>query len=182
MDDIFSKTKELMEKAIQALKKDLNSVSTGRATPNLLDTIRIDNYGNFSPLSQVANISVPDPTTLNIQPWDKNMVNPINKAILEANLGFNPQINGTLIRISIPKLSEERRKELSKVVRKYGEDKKVSIRNDRRQALDDVKKNKEGISEDEIKRFGDKIQTLTDEYVNKVDDMIGEKEKEIMRV
>lgn len=182
MENIFDNAKNSMEKTISALKKDLNSVSTGRASPNLLDTVRVEAYGNFVPLNQIANVSVPDASTISIQPWDKSMVNPINKAIMDANLGFTPKIDGTILRISIPKLTEERRKELVKLVKKYGEDKKVSVRNDRRDAMDEIKKQKTSVSEDEIKRANDKIQTLTDEYTKKIDDMVAEKEKEILKI
>lgn len=182
MENIFNNAKNSMEKTISALKKDLNSVSTGRASPNLLDTVRVEAYGNFVPLNQIANVSVPDASTISIQPWDKSMVNPINKAIMDANLGFTPKIDGTILRISIPKLTEERRKELVKLVKKYGEDKKVSVRNDRRDAMDEIKKQKTSVSEDEIKRANDKIQTLTDEYTKKIDDMVAEKEKEILKI
>ena len=163
MENIFNNAKNSMEKTIMALKKDLNSVSTGRASPNLLDTVRVEAYGNFVPLNQIANVSVPDASTISIQPWDKSMVNPINKAIMDANLGFTPKIDGTILRISIPKLTEERRKELVKLVKKYGEDKKVSVRNDRRDAMDEIKKQKTSVSEDEIKRANDKIQTCKNE-------------------
>lgn len=182
MENIFSNAKNSMEKTIMALKKDLNSVSTGRASPNLLDTVRVEAYGNFVPLNQIANVSVPDASTISIQPWDKSMVNPINKAIMDANLGFTPKIDGTILRINIPKLTEERRKELVKLVKKYGEDKKVSVRNDRRDAMDEIKKQKTSVSEDEIKRANDKVQTLTDEYTKKIDDMVAEKEKEILKI
>lgn len=182
MENIFDNAKNSMEKTISALKKDLNSVSTGRASPNLLDTVRVEAYGNFVPLNQIANVSVPDASTISIQPWDKSMVNPINKAIMDANLGFTPKIDGTILRINIPKLTEERRKELVKLVKKYGEDKKVSVRNDRRDAMDEIKKQKTSVSEDEIKRANDKIQTLTDEYTKKIDDMVAEKEKEILKI
>lgn len=182
MENIFSNAKNSMEKTIMALKKDLNSVSTGRASPNLLDTVRVEAYGNFVPLNQIANVSVPDASTISIQPWDKSMVNPINKAIMDANLGFTPKIDGTILRINIPKLTEERRKELVKLVKKYGEDKKISVRNDRRDAMDEIKKQKTSVSEDEIKRANDKIQTLTDEYTKKIDDMVAEKEKEILKI
>ena len=182
MENIFNNAKNSMEKTISALKKDLNSVSTGRASPNLLDTVRVEAYGNFVPLNQIANVSVPDASTISIQPWDKSMVNPINKAIMDANLGFTPNIDGTILRINIPKLTEERRKELVKLVKKYGEDKKVSVRNDRRDAMDEIKKQKTSVSEDEIKRANDKIQTLTDEYTKKIDDMVAEKEKEILKI
>ena len=182
MENIFDNAKNSMEKTIMALKKDLNSVSTGRASPNLLDTVRVEAYGNFVPLNQIANVSVPDASTISIQPWDKSMVNPINKAIMDANLGFTPKIDGTILRINIPKLTEERRKELVKLVKKYGEDKKVSVRNDRRDAMDEIKKQKTSVSEDEIKRANDKIQTLTDEYTKKIDDTVAEKEKEILKI
>ena len=182
MDLIYNKTKEKMDNAIQALKKDLNSVSTGRATPNLLDTVRVDSYGNFVPLNQIANVSVPDSSTISIQPWDKSSVKSIEKAIIDANLGFTPKVDGMVIRINIPKLTEDRRKELSKLVKKYGEDKKISIRNDRRDALDEVKKRKTEFSEDESKKFNDKIQKLTDEYIEKVDSIVSSKEKEIMTI
>lgn len=182
MESIYSKTQIAMEKAIQALKKDLNSVSTGRATPNLLDAVRVEAYGNFSPLNQVANVSVPDSSTISIQAWDKSMVSAIEKAIVAANLGFTPRVDGTIIRINVPKLTEERRKELVKLVKKYAEEKKISIRNDRRDALDEAKKRKDEFSEDEMKRFSDKIQKLTDEFIKKIDDLITDKEKDIMKI
>jgi len=182
MDNIFSSAKEGMEKTIQALKKDLNSVSTGRANPSLLDTVRVESYGNFVPLNQIANVSVPDSSTISIQPWDKAMVNPIEKAIVNANLGFTPRVDGMVIRVNVPKLSEERRKELVKLIKKYGEDKKISIRNDRRDALDTVKKQKSSFSEDDVKKFETKVQTLTDDYVKKIDEMTSEKEKDILKI
>ena len=182
MEVIYSKAQENMEKAIQALKKDLNSVSTGRATPNLLDTVRVEAYGNLVPLNQVANVSVPDSSTITIQPWDKSMVNPIDKAITAANLGFTPKVEGMMIRVNIPKLTEDRRKELVKLVKKYGEDKKVSVRNDRRDALDEAKKKKSDFSEDELKRFNDKVQTLTDDYIKKIDSLVSVKESEILKI
>ncbi len=182
MEVIYSKAQENMEKAIQALKKDLNSVSTGRATPNLLDTVRVEAYGNLVPLNQVANVSVPDSSTITIQPWDKSMVNPIDKAITAANLGFTPKVEGMMIRVNIPKLTEDRRKELVKLVKKYGEDKKVSVRNDRRDALDEAKKKKSDFSEDELKRFNDKVQTLTDDYIKKIDSLVSVKDSEILKI
>jgi len=139
MNEFYNKAKIGMEKSIESLKRDLGSVSTGRATPNLLDTIKVDFYGSLVPLKQVANINVPEPTTLSVQVWDKSMVAPVVKAISGANLGFNPSIDGQLLRINIPKLSEERRKELCKAVKKYGEDKKISIRNVRREIIDSIK-------------------------------------------
>ena len=182
MDIAFSKAQENMNKAIQSLKHDLNSVSTGRATPSLLDTVKVESYGSFMPLNQISNISIPDASTISIQPWDKSMVSPIEKAIIAANLGFTPKVDGLIIRINVPRLTEERRKELSKLVKKYGEDKKVSIRNDRRDALDEIKKKKDEFSEDDVKKFNDKIQTLTDDFIKKIDVMVLEKEKEIMKI
>ncbi len=182
MDIIFSKAQEGMEKSIQSLKKDLNSVSTGRATPNLLDAVRVESYGNVMPLNQISNVSVPDASTISIQPWDKGMVSAIEKAISAANLGFTPKVDGGVIRINVPKLTEERRKDLTKLVKKYGEDKKISIRNVRRDALDEVKKRKDEFSEDESKKFSDKVQTLTDDFVKKIDLLVFEKENEIMKI
>ncbi len=182
MDSIFNKAKEGMEKTIQALKKDLNSVSTGRANPSLLDTVRVESYGNFVPLNQISNVSIPDASTISIQPWDKAMVAPIERAIIAANLGFSPKVDGMVIRINVPKLTEERRKELVKLIKKYGEDKKISIRNDRRDALDTVKKQKTSFSEDEAKKFENKVQILTDDYVKKIDEMVSDKEKDILKI
>ncbi|MDD2840156.1 MAG: ribosome recycling factor [Rickettsiales bacterium] len=182
MDSIFSKAKEGMEKTIQSFKKDLNSVSTGRANSSLLDAVRVEAYGNFVPLSQISNVSVPDSSTISIQPWDKSMINPIEKAIVNANLGLSPKVDGTIIRVNVPKLTEERRKELVKLIKKYSEDKKISIRNDRRDALDTVKRQKANFSEDEVKKFENKVQTLTDEYVKKIDEMASEKEDGILKI
>ena len=182
MDISFNKAQENMNKAIESFTKDLNSVSTGRATPSLLDTVRVESYGSFMPINQVSNISVSDASTITIQPWDKSMVSPIEKAIIAANLGFTPKVDGPIIRINVPKLTEERRKELSKLVKKYGEDKKVSIRNDRRDAIDEIKKKKSEFSEDDVKKFNDKIQTLTDDFIKKIDSMVSEKEAEIMKI
>ena len=182
MDSIYTKTTDIMEKAVVALKKDLNSISTGRASANLLDTVRVESYGNPVPLNQVANISVPDSSSITIQPWEKSMLNPINKAIDAANLGFTTKVDGNVVRVSIPKLTEDRRKELVKLAKKYGEDKKVSVRNDRRDALEEVKKNKDSYSEDNIKRFNDKIQALTDDYVKKIDELVNEKERDILKI
>ena len=182
MDSIFTKTTEVMERALTALKKDLNSISTGRASPNLLDTVRVESYGNFVPLQQVANISVPDSSSITIQPWEKSMLNAINKAVDAANLGFATKVDGIVVRVSVPRLTEDRRKELVKLAKKYGEDKKVSIRNDRRDALEDVKKNKDSYSEDSIKKFNDKIQSLTDDYTRKIEELVSEKEKDILKI
>ena len=182
MDQIYNKTKEKMDNAIQSFKRDLNSVSTGRATPNLLDTVRVSAYGNLVPINQVANVTIPEPTTISIQPWDKSTVKSIEKAIIDSNLGFAPKVDGMTIRINVPKLTEDRRKELVKLIKKYSEDKKISVRNDRRDAIDEIKKQKADFSEDEVKKFNEKIQKLTDEYTTKIDTLLDEKEKEIMKI
>lgn len=182
MEEILLVSEESMEKTLQFLKKDLASVNTGRATPDLLNTIKVDSYGNIVPLKQVSSISVPEPTTLAVQVWDKAMVSVVEKAIINSNLGFNPKVDGQILRINVPKLTEERRKEFCKLVKKYGEDKKIIIRNIRRDALVDIKKEKDNYSEDEVKDFNDDIQDLTDKYVKKIDELIVVKEKDIMTI
>jgi ribosome recycling factor len=182
INQFTEKLKKKMEETMTSLKRDMDSISTGRANPSLLDTIKVEVYGNFMPISQLANISVPESTTLSIQAWDKESVKPIEKAIINSNLGFNPMIDGNNIRISIPKLSEERRKELSKLSRKYGEDKKIALRNIRRDILDEFKKNEKELGKDQIHGFSDIVQKITDEFVNKVDEVVVNKEKDIMKV
>jgi len=181
---IKKSAEEKMGKAIQSLKKDLASVRAGRANPSLLDKIHIDYYGAPTPLSQMANISTPDPRTLLIQPWDKSVMGEIEKAIMKSDLGLTPSNDGVVIRISIPQLTEDRRKELVKLIKKMGEESKVAIRNIRRDGNDDLKRiEKNGdISEDELRRTQEEIQKLTDKYVTEVDTTIIAKEKEIMEV
>ena len=176
--------KERMEKSIEALKHEMAKIRTGKATTALLDGIKVDYYGVMTPLNQVANVSVLDPHTLNVTPWDKGMVEKIDKAILQAELGLNPISDGTNLRIPIPPLTEERRKELVKLVKKFAEDAKIAIRNIRRDAKDHVKKqekNKE-ISEDQMHDLEDEIQKLTDEHIKRIDELFAEKEKEIMEI
>ena len=182
MQDILQKTEESMLKVMDYLIKDLNSISTGRATPSLLDAIKVDFYGNQSSLNQVANITIPDATTISIQIWDKGMVQVVEKAISNANLGFNPSVDGQVIRVNVPKLSEERRKEMCKLAKKYGEDKKVSVRNIRRDSVDALKKNKTDFSEDDVKKGNDKIQEITDKYIKIIDDKVDFKEKDLMKI
>jgi len=182
MEQYYNSAQEKMEQTVVALKKDLGTVSTGRANPSLLDTIRVDCYGSLMPLNQVSNITVPESTTLSIQVWDKSMVSVIEKAIINANLGFNPMSDGQIVRINIPKLSEERRKELCKLVRKYGEDKKISIRNARRDSIDEIKKRKDEFSEDDVHKFTDRVQKLTDDHTSKVDELVSVKEKDIITI
>lgn len=182
MKNILSKSEDLMRKTLEHFKKDLTGVSTGRATPELLNSVRVESYGSVMPLNQVSNITVLDNSTLSIQVWDKSMVSHVEKGILNANLGFNPMVDGQIIRISIPKLTEERRKDLCKLVKKYAEDSKVSVRNTRREALDEVKKDKSLYSEDEVKGFNEDIQNLTDKYIKQVDEILLVKEKDIMTI
>ncbi len=176
--------KERMEKSIEAFKHEMTKIRTGKATTALLDGIKVDYYGAMTPLNQVANVSVLDPHTLNVTPWDKSMLEKIDKAILQAELGLNPISDGTNLRIPIPPLTEERRKELVKLVKKFAEDAKIAIRNIRRDAKDHVKKqekNKE-ISEDQMHDLEEEIQKLTDEHIKRVDELFAEKEKEIMEI
>lgn len=176
-------TKEKMDKAISHLETELSKIRTGRANPSMLDGIRVDYYGNMTPLNQVANVSSPEARTLMIQPWEKNMLEPIQKAIQAANLGFNPGNNGTAVIINVPALTEERRKDLVKKAKTEGEHAKVSIRTARKEGNDDVKKiTKPVLTKDEVKEAETKIQELTDSYITKVDKHLEQKEKEILTV
>lgn len=181
---IKSDVKERMEKAISSLKKELSSIRAGRANPSLLDKIVVEYYGANTPLNQLANITTPDPRTLIIQPWDKSVASEIEKAILKSELGLTPNNDGVVIRINIPSLTEERRKELVKLVKKTGEDSKVAIRNIRRDGNDELKKiEKSGeISEDDSRRTQEEIQKLTDKYIDEIDKIVSHKEDEIMEV
>ncbi len=181
-DEIIADMKGRMDKTISNLKKEFMKLRTGRATPALLEGIKVECYGTTMPLEQVASISVPESRLLVVKPWDKNILADIEKAILKSDLGLTPQNDGRLIRIAIPALSEERRKELAKVAKKMAEESKIAIRNIRRDTNDffkDLKKNKE-ISEDDMYRALDEVQKVTDEYIEKVEDALDEKVKEIM--
>ncbi|WP_243289848.1 ribosome recycling factor [Bacillus sp. FJAT-47783] len=181
---VLDQSKEKMEKAVSSLKRELASIRAGRASAALLDKVQVDYYGVPTPVNQLASISVPEARLLVIQPYDKSSLGDVEKAILKADLGLTPTSDGTVIRISIPALTEERRKELVKTVRKYSEDAKVAVRNIRRDANDELKKlEKDGeITEDELRSYQDDVQKLTDTYVSKVDETTKEKEKEIMEV
>ncbi|MFC4320151.1 ribosome recycling factor [Litchfieldia salsa] len=180
----LNQVKEKMDKAIQAFSRELASVRAGRATPSLLDKITVDYYGAPTPVNQLASINVPEARMLVIQPYDKTALGDIEKAILKSDLGLNPSNDGSIIRIAIPALTEERRKELVKVVKKYAEEAKVAVRNIRRDGNDDLKKlEKNGeITEDELRGFSEDVQKLTDDSITKVDQVAKEKEKEIMEV
>ncbi|MBO4956687.1 MAG: ribosome recycling factor [Rickettsiales bacterium] len=182
MQEILTNTESLMIKAIESLKRDLGTVSTGRANPNLLDTVKVESYGSYMPLKQVANVSVSDSSTIVVQAWDKSTVPHIEKAIIAANLGLNPMADGMTIRINIPKLSEERRKELCKVVKRYGEDKKIAIRNARKDGLEAIKKIAKEHSEDLVKDTEKEVQNLTDKYCKNVDDLVTIKEKDLLTI
>lgn len=184
INELTEKTRKKMEDTMNSLKRDMDSISTGRATPNLLDPVKVEVYGSFMPLSQVASVSVPEATTLSIQVWDRENLRAVEKAIINSNLGFNPLVDGMTIRIMIPKLSEERRRDMVKMAKKYGEDKKIAVRNIRRDALDDFKKREKELaaSKDQIHSFNDIVQKITDEFVKKIDDVIAVKEKDLMKV
>lgn len=175
--------REKMDKAIKHLEDELIRIRAGKATPNILDGINVDYYGAITPLSQVSNIGTPDAKTIIIQPWDKSMLETIEKAILYANIGLTPMNNGEIIRLNIPPLTEERRKILVKQVKSMGENTKVSVRNARRDANDELKKlQKQGLSEDLEKEKIDEVQKLTDDYIEKVDLIVAGKEQDIMTV
>jgi ribosome recycling factor len=181
---IIDQAKEKMDKAVQAFSRELATIRAGRANASLLDKVTVDYYGAPTPLNQLASISVPEARLLVIQPYDKSVINDIEKAILKSDLGLTPSNDGSVIRITIPPLTEERRRELAKLVKKYSEDAKVAVRNVRRDANDDLKKlEKNGdITEDELRGYIDDIQKLTDDFVSKIDKITKEKEKEIMEV
>lgn len=175
--------KDTMEKAIVHLQNELGKLRAGKASPAMVDTIRVDYYGTLTPIGQVANISTPDARTISIQPWEKNMLTPIEKAIVISNLGLTPTNDGQLIRINIPPLTEERRKDIFKKVKAEGENGKVSIRNIRRDTNEAIKKmQKDGLPEDMAKDAEAKVQTLTDKYIAKVEEVLAAKEKELMTI
>ena len=182
IDTILLDTEDRMEKAMAALERDFQKLRTGRATTALVDGIKADYYGTPTPISQMASVAVPDSRTITIQPWDKGGISVVEKAILKSDLGLTPVNDGKIIRISIPPLTEDRRKELGKLARKSGEEAKVAVRNVRRDANDQLKKleKDKAISEDELKKATDDVQKLTDKYVAKVDEKCAAKEKEIM--
>lgn len=184
MQDIKKKTNDRMNGTINALKKELASIRTGRASLSLLDGINVDYYGSLVPLSQVATLGIPDPRQIVIQPWEQKMISTIEKAILKSDLGLTPMNDGKIIRIIIPTLTEERRKQLVKIVRKKAEEARIAIRNIRRDINEEIKKEEKEkhISEDEVKRLQGEIQKITDSFIAKVEEITSNKEKEIMEV
>jgi len=181
---ILKEAEDKMHKAIEVVRQELVKIRTGKATTVLLDGIKVDYYGTMTPLNQVGNVSVSDIHTLAIQPWDKSMLEPIQKAIQVANLGLNPVKDAELIRVPIPLLNEERRRELVKLMKKFGEDGKVAIRNIRRDAIEHLKKSEkaEHLSEDDRKRGETEVQKMTDRWTKDIDALLVQKEKEIMEV
>ncbi|MBL4616000.1 MAG: ribosome recycling factor [Magnetovibrio sp.] len=184
MNALKSDMDRRMEGAVEVLHKEFGGLRTGRASTSLLDTITVDAYGAAMPLNQVGTVGVPEPRMLSVQVWDKGMVKSVEKAIMESGLGLNPQSDGQLIRIPIPALNEERRKELSKIAGKYAEEARIAVRNVRRHGMDELKKaEKDGdISEDELHQYSDEIQKMTDTNVSKIDTSLANKEEEIMQV
>ncbi|MCX7991629.1 MAG: ribosome recycling factor [Proteobacteria bacterium] len=184
INNIKKATQDKMEKTLEHLKKEFNKIRTGRAQAGILDDIKVDYYGQTMPITQLATVNIPEPRMIIIQPWDSSAISAIEKAILKSELGINPNNDGKVIRLVIPPLNEERRKELVKFSKKIAEENKVAIRNERRDAIEKIKseeKNKT-ISEDDSKRLQKEIQDLTDSYVKKIDELLALKEKEIMEV
>ena len=174
--------KRRMQGAVQSFRNDLGSLRTGRASANILDPIVVDAYGSSVPLNQVATVTVPEPRTISISVWDRSMVSAVEKAIRESDLGFNPNTEGQTIRIRIPELNEQRRKEMVKVAHKYAEEARVAVRHVRRDGMDAVKKLEKEIGKDEIERHSDQIQKATDQTIVEIDQVLSAKEKEIMQV
>lgn len=184
MEMILLDSEERMEKAVLALEREFGRLRTGRASTTLVEPIKVDYYGTLTPIKQIASVAIPDSRCITIQPWDKGAFGPIEKAILQSDLGLNPTNDGKLIRINIPPLTEERRKDLVKIAKKFTEECKVAIRNIRRDANDQLKKKEKEkeISEDQLKGGQEDIQKLTDSYVAKADVVFGKKDQEIMAV
>ena len=173
MDDRLKPYDEKMKKAYEFLETDLGTIRAGRANPHVLDKVKVDYYGTLTPIQQVGNITVPDPRMIQIAPWEKSLIKEIEKAIMMSDVGITPSNDGVVIRLVFPVLTEERRKELAKDVKKRGEDNKVAVRNIRRDGMDAFKKLvKEEVSEDEIKELGDQLQKLTDKYIKEVDKLV----------
>ncbi len=183
MDARIKPYEDKMQKTYEYLETDLGSIRAGRANPHVLDKIKVDYYGTPTPIQQVGNITVPEPRMIQIAPWEKSLIKEIERAIMASDVGITPSNDGSLIRLVFPELTEERRKELVKDVKKRGEDSKVAVRNVRRDGNDAMKKlAKEDVSEDEIKELGDQLQKLTDKYIKDIDKLVEEKSKEILTV
>lgn len=185
LDLIHEDAKDRMDKAVSVTTEELSKLRTGKATPAIVEHVKVDAYGSMVPMNQVANIGTPDATLIMVNPYDKSLVGPIEKAIIDADLGLNPSNDGQIIRVPVPHLSEERRKELVKIAHRYAEEGRVAIRNIRRDANEQIKKTEKeesGISEDEMHRALDRIQELTDQEVECVDELLKKKEAQILEV
>lgn len=184
IQELLTREEGRMDKTIEALKHEFASIRTGRASTALLDKVMVDYYGTPSPINQVANVTAPEPRLILVKPWEKSMIGPIEKAVLQSDLGLNPSNDGDTIRLAIPQLTEERRKELVKVVSKKAEEAKVAVRNIRRDANDALKKEEKAktITEDDAKQGQDKIQKLTDKKIKAIDDLKDKKEKDVLEV
>lgn len=183
IDFILDSTKEAMAKALTHLEKQFSNIRAGKASPSMLGSVTVDYYGSQTPLSQVGNVNTPDARTITVQPYEKSMIQEIEKGIMQANLGFNPMNNGESVIISVPPLTEERRRELAKQAKAEAEDAKVGVRNDRKSANNEIKKlEKDGLSEDQAKNTETDIQALTDKHIKLIDEMLSNKEAEIMKV
>ena len=184
MSEILKEFEKKMNDSLSSLDKDLSSIRTGRAHSNMLDLLKVEVYGQNMPIKQLSSISTPDPQTLTLQVWDQNNVKFIEKSIRESVLNLNPVIDGQIIRVPVPKLSEERRKELSKIVSQQSEKIKISIRNIRREGMDKIKKDNKNkvITDDENKKYSTELQKITDNFINKVEEKVKQKEKDILTV
>lgn len=183
IDFILDSTQESMNGSLTHLEKEFLNIRAGKASPAMLGGVKVDYYGSQTPLSQVANVNIPDARTITVTPWEKSMLQPIEKAIMIANLGFNPMNNGDNIIISVPPLTEERRRDLVKQAKSEAEDAKIGVRNARKDANTEIKKlEKEGVSEDVCKKAEDDVQELTNSFIKKIDDLLAHKEAEIMKV
>ncbi|MDD6808414.1 MAG: ribosome recycling factor [Oscillospiraceae bacterium] len=184
METVFKKAEEKMNKALDALSNDYAAIRAGRANPAVLDKVSVDYYGTATPINQVAAISISEARVLVIQPWDKSMIQPIEKAIQASDIGINPMNDGNVIRLTFPPLTEDRRREIAKEIKQRAEDAKVQIRNIRRDGMDDLKKLKKDsvITEDDLKTAEDKLQKLTDKFIKEIDGVASAKDKEIMSI
>ncbi|MBR1769272.1 MAG: ribosome recycling factor [Bacteroidales bacterium] len=184
--NLLDETAASMSSSVDFLEKDLKKLRAGKATPQMLEGVKVDYYGTLTPIEQVGNINTPAANQITVQPWDKSAIGPINKAIIDSNLGFTPKVEADLLRITLPPLTEERRKDIMKSVKKEAEDSKVSIRNIRRNYIEKIKKTKDNkenpATEDEIKQAEKDVQDKTDKFIKRIDEIVAEKEKEVMTV
>ncbi len=183
-NQLITESGRRMDGAVEVLNRELSGLRTGRASVNLLDAVKVDAYGSPTPINQVGNVNVPEPRMLTVQVWDGGMIKAVEKAIREAGLGLNPSVDGQLVRVPLPPLTEERRQELTKIAAKYAEEARISVRNVRRDAMEALKKSeKDGdISEDEHRRLSDEVQKVTDAHIKKIDENLAAKQKDIMQV